>query len=299
MNYRIVYSNELYHHGVKGMKWGVRKEYVPKGRKKASGSISPEKKKRKGLTRNQKIALGVAAVAVTGVVLYKTGSFDKIARIGKQAVQAGGTVKGIELESSSAARGYAADLASKINPIDELCGFNSFCAGASNDAIQVSLNQNSAKLYVGNANDLLNKALKDPGERVQTVGQGGFVDKDSLTRAVARSFGLRDPKTGGLKDIAEGARGQITSAVNHSPTDGHAINWRVEGGIMKFFGIHEGHAKMMPDGTVGKVYKPVEDMSHVIGTHMTGERAVITRLDGLTEDDFTDFGRKAFTITRK
>ena len=75
MEYRIIYKDELYHHGVKGMKWGVRKE--------RSTSTGGDKKK-KGLSAGQKVAIGVAAVAVTGAVLYKTGSFDRVASAGKQ-----------------------------------------------------------------------------------------------------------------------------------------------------------------------------------------------------------------------
>lgn len=88
--YRIRYSNELRHHGVKGMKWGVRKEYQPVGRKSSSGAKgSSEEKKRRKLTAKQKRIIGAvagtAALAATGYVLYKTGAFNKMAALGKKS----------------------------------------------------------------------------------------------------------------------------------------------------------------------------------------------------------------------
>lgn len=40
MIYTIFHSNELYHHGVKGMKWGVRKDRSSKGRNTSSAKES-------------------------------------------------------------------------------------------------------------------------------------------------------------------------------------------------------------------------------------------------------------------
>lgn len=42
MIYTIFHSNELYHHGVKGMKWGVRKDRSSKGRVSGSAKESIE-----------------------------------------------------------------------------------------------------------------------------------------------------------------------------------------------------------------------------------------------------------------
>lgn len=71
----------LAHHGVKGMKWGVRKQRAASG---GAGST----RKRKGLSRKQKAAiagvLGTAAAAGAGYYLHKSGKGKKIAALAKK-----------------------------------------------------------------------------------------------------------------------------------------------------------------------------------------------------------------------
>ena len=51
---------ELYHYGVKGMKWGERKEYEPVEKQ------TPKKK----LTTAQKVLIGVGGVSVAAAAAY-------------------------------------------------------------------------------------------------------------------------------------------------------------------------------------------------------------------------------------
>lgn len=71
----------LAHHGVKGMKWGVRKQRAASG---GAGST----RKRKGFSRKQKAAiagvLGTAAAAGAGYYLHKSGKGKKIAALAKK-----------------------------------------------------------------------------------------------------------------------------------------------------------------------------------------------------------------------
>lgn len=70
----------LAHHGVKGMRWGVRKQ-------RPSGGAGPTKK-RKGLSRKQKAAiagvLGTAAAVGGGYYLHKSGNGKKIAALARK-----------------------------------------------------------------------------------------------------------------------------------------------------------------------------------------------------------------------
>ena len=101
----------LAHHGVKGMRWGVRKQ-------RPSGGAGPSKK-RKGLSRKQKAAivgvLGTAAAAGGGYYLHKSGNGKKIAALAKKqgaaakgyAKVAAGATKSATSRAGSAAKGAA------------------------------------------------------------------------------------------------------------------------------------------------------------------------------------------------
>lgn len=74
--YNNIYNSpdELYHYGVKGMKWGIR-------RTRSTSDETDQKNSKRGLTKGQKTAIKVG-VAVVGTALaaygtYKLGNYIK------------------------------------------------------------------------------------------------------------------------------------------------------------------------------------------------------------------------------
>ena len=89
MNYKIVYPNELYHHGVKGMKWGVRRKQDSSGKlteKGYSKYYTNGKLNRRG-RKAQKEAKRVSDFA-------NASSFGRTMGWGATAIRARGTMKG-------------------------------------------------------------------------------------------------------------------------------------------------------------------------------------------------------------
>lgn len=101
----------LAHHGVKGMKWGVRKQ-------RPSGGAGSSRKKRKGLSRKQKAAiagvLGTTAAAGAGYYLHKSGNGKKIASVAKKYGAASKKFTSAAKNKASSAGGFAKSAASSV-----------------------------------------------------------------------------------------------------------------------------------------------------------------------------------------
>ena len=86
MNYQVIFTDELYHHGVKGQKWGVRRYQNLDGSYKSRGSkVSKNNEKtkyekpKKKMSTKKKVAIGfgIAGAALAAYGVYKYGKFIK------------------------------------------------------------------------------------------------------------------------------------------------------------------------------------------------------------------------------
>lgn len=203
----------LAHHGVKGMKWGVRKQRAASG---GAGST----KKRKGLSRKQKAAiagvLGTAAAAGAGYYLHKSGKGKKIAALAKKAgasaksaAQGKGRNLGAQarVKKAQAKRFAKAQSANAKGAAEKL---KTTKAGKS----AVGMAARSAKSAAGAVKSKVGK--KAPGKALSThVVQPG------------KGVGYRKLATSGTKLV----RGQGDAAMNVAGAAGaRALNKKLNGG---------------------------------------------------------------------
>lgn len=174
----------LAHHGVKGMRWGVRKQ-------RPSGGAGPSKK-RKGLSRKQKVAiagvLGTAAAVGGGYYLHKSGNGKKIAAQAKRFAKA----------QSANAKGAAEKLKT---------------TKAGKYAEATRLGANAAKFKAGAAARSAGYKAKNQawkaGNSARNAAKGG-----SAARAAKSKFGKKAPSKALSTAVRSGGAGRRKLAVS-------------------------------------------------------------------------------------
>lgn len=266
-------SPSFEHFGIKGMKWGVRKQPESVGRRRGSKTVNYRKILRRGA-----IVASVVLAGAGAYYLYKTGGFNSIANLGKKSLD---MVSGSTVHAADKIPNTAADISEAIKPQARCCNFNSFAASLEGSGkFKVSLKPGASDKYIGNVGDLMNKALKFPDDRINdTIPANVFRNEEKLSNAILR-----------FAKNQEGACGQVSGKLQGG--GGHAFNWKIEGGKVKFFDTYartfDGHSTS---------YKPREDASFYCYGRLSGEEGKITRLDGLTVDDLNlDYLKQVFDI---
>lgn len=214
----------LAHHGVKGMKWGVRKQRAASG---GAGST----KKRKGLSRKQKAAiagvLGTAAAAGAGYYLHKSGKGKKIAALAKKGgasakkyAEGKGRNLGAQarVKTAQAKRFAKAQSANAKSTADKL---KTSKAGKYAEATR--LGANAAKFKAATAarsagTKAKNQAWK-AGNKARKAAAGGTSGLKSAAGSAARS----------AKSAASRATNRAKSAVGKK-TPGKALSTQVRSG---------------------------------------------------------------------
>lgn len=212
----------LAHHGVKGMRWGVRKQ-------RPSGGAGPSKK-RKGLSRKQKAAiagvLGTAAAAGAGYYLHKSGNGKKLAGLAKkQGAAAKKFAQGKGRNLGAQARVKAAQSkrfakAQSANAKSAAEKLKTTKAGKYAEATRLGVN--AAKFKAGTAARSAGVKAKNQawkaGNRARKAATGGVggakAAAGSATRAAKSKFGKKAPSKALSTAVRSGGAGRRKLAVS-------------------------------------------------------------------------------------
>lgn len=246
---RVVYiahkeGDELTHYGVKGMKWGVRKEYYPSGRGRPSGGKTPSTMRGKhpqavGNLRSNSISaalavanvftLNLAGLAVQGVAAYKFN----------QGLQAEG--KRPRMQEST----FVMNKKQKPTTIEQdikACNpkFNGLTNGYINNCTNVTMTYElrrrgydvTAKpLFGGRPTDEINKMFGNP-EITMMHPSYDRGNKTKPSNQVRASIG----------DQPKGARGAIRVTFKDGGM-GHIFNWEMADGGVRFIDAQDSSRK--------------------------------------------------------
>ena len=222
----------LAHHGVKGMRWGVRKQ-------RPSGGAGPSKK-RKGLSRKQKAAiagvLGTAAAAGAGYYLHKSGNGKKLAGLAKKQgaaakkfAQGKGRNLGAQarVKKAQAKRFAKAQSATAQGAAEKL---KTTKAGKYAEATR--LGANAAKFKAGAAARSAGYKAKNQawkaGNSARDVAKGGASGVKSAAGSAARSakskFGKKPPSKALSTVVRSGGAGRRKLAVSGTKVVGGVNN---------------------------------------------------------------------------
>lgn len=191
----------LAHHGVKGMRWGVRKQ-------RPSGGAGPAKK-RKGLSRKQKAAiagvLGTAAAAGAGYYLHKSGNGKKQGAAAKKFTQGKGRNLGAQARVKKAqTKRFAKGAAEKLKTTK---------AGKYAEATR--LGANAAKFKAGTAvRSAGYKAKNQAWKAGKGVSSGVKAASGSAARAAKSKFGKKPPSKALSTVVRSGGAGRRKLAVS-------------------------------------------------------------------------------------
>ena len=212
----------LAHHGVKGMRWGVRKQ-------RPSGGAGPSRK-RKGLSRKQKAAiagvLGTAAAVGGGYYLHKSGNGKKIAALAKKQGAAakkfaqgksrnlGAQARVKTAQSKRFAKAQSANLKGAANKLKQ--------TKAGKYAEATRLGANAAKFKAGAAArsagyKAKNQAWKagNTARKAAKGGAGGVKSAaGSAARAAKSKFGKKAPSKALSTAVRSGGAGRRKLAVS-------------------------------------------------------------------------------------